>query len=64
MMEDDDYEEDEEESEVCKQASLYAMLELAWHLCQAIFLEALPAGCLIQQLAEWVTWNCSEWLAG
>lgn len=64
MMEDDDYDDDddgERESVLCKQVSLYAMLELAWHLCQAIFLESLPAGCLIQQLTEWVTWNCSEY---
>jgi len=56
----DEDEDEDEESEVSKQASLYAMLELAWHLCQIIFLEPLPAGCLIQQLQEWVTWNCSK----
>ncbi len=56
-MEDD---EEEEESELRQQVFLSSMLELAWYLCQVIFLEALPAGCLIQQLQEWVTWNCSE----
>lgn len=38
----------------------YVMLELAWHLCEVLFIELLPAGCLIQQLLEWIQRNTSE----
>ena len=39
---------------------LYAHLELAWHLCEVLFIEILHAGCLIQQLLEWVVYNASK----
>lgn len=41
-------------------ASYYAMQELAWHLCEVLFIELLPAGCLIQQLLEWIQRNTSK----
>ncbi len=37
------------------QIELYTMLETAWHLCEILFIETLPLGCLIQQLLEWVS---------
>lgn len=40
--------------------SFYAMLELVWHLCEVLFVEVLPAGCLVQQLWEWIQRNASE----
>ena len=40
--------------------SYYAMLELVWHLCEILFIEVLPVGCLIQQLLEWVQRNGSK----
>lgn len=43
-----------------EEASLYAMMELAWHLCEVLYIEVLPAGCLIQQLLEWVRWHGSR----
>lgn len=39
------------------QVTLYSMLELVWHLCEVLFIEVLPAGCLVQQLLEWVQWH-------
>lgn len=39
---------------------LYTHLELAWHLCEVMFIENLHAGCLIQQLQEWVVYNASK----
>ena len=33
------------------------MLELTWHLCEVLFIEVLPTGCLVQQLLEWVRWH-------
>ena len=41
-------------------AAYYAMQELAWHLCEVLFIELLPAGCLIQQLLEWIQRNTSK----
>ncbi len=35
----------------------YSMMELVWHLCEILFLELLPAGCLVQQLLEWIRWH-------
>ncbi len=54
--------EEEEDAEQRRQLTLfYAMLELLWHLCEFLFVEVLPgAGCLIQQLLEWVQHNASE----
>jgi len=31
-------------------------------LCEVLFVEVLPAGCLIQQLLEWVRWHSGEQL--
>ena len=54
-------EEEEGDQETRKSLALfYAMLELTWHLCEVLFIEVLPAGCLIQQLLEWVQHNGSE----
>ena len=36
------------------QHHMYSALEVAWHLCEILFIETLPSGCLIQQLLEWV----------
>lgn len=36
------------------QCDQYTLLEIVWHLCEVLFVETLPAGCLIQQLLEWV----------
>ena len=51
-----DAESDEDEaSEPLKdQLDLYFLFEVAWHLCEILFVETLPQGCLIQQLLEWV----------
>lgn len=38
----------------------YALQELVWHLCEVMFVELLPSGCLIQQLLEWVQRNASK----
>ncbi len=47
----------EERDRLTQQSHLYAMTELAWHLCEVIFIEVLPPGCLVQQLLEWVCWH-------
>ena len=47
------YDEDEHTS-LKEQIEVYSMLETAWHLCEILFIETLPLGCLIQQLLEWV----------
>ena len=47
----------EERDSFTQQSHLYSMMELAWHLCEVIFIEVLPPGCLIQQLLEWVCWH-------
>ena len=36
------------------------MMELVWHLCEVLFIEVLPAGCLVQQLLEWVCWHAGQ----
>ena len=36
------------------------MMELVWHLCEVLFIEVLPAGCLVQQLLEWVRWHAGQ----
>lgn len=36
------------------------MIELVWHLCEVLFIEVLPAGCLVQQLLEWVCWHAGQ----
>ena len=33
---------------------MYSLLNVLWHLCEILFIETLPVGCLIQQLLEWV----------
>jgi len=38
-------------------ALFYSGLKLVWHLCEVLFVEVLAAGCLIQQLLEWVQHN-------
>lgn len=43
-----------------QECSLYAMIELVWHLCEVLFIEVLPAGCLVQQLLEWVCWHTGQ----
>ena len=40
-----------------EQSHLYSMMDIAWHLCEIIFIELLPPGCLVQQLLEWVCWH-------
>lgn len=40
------------------QTSLFASMELIWHLCEIVFLEVLPVGCVMQPLLEWVRWHC------
>ena len=47
----------EERDSLTQQSHLYSMMELAWHLCEVIFIEVLPPGCLVQQLLEWVCWH-------
>ena len=49
--------DEEEEKVLSDQSSLYSMLELAWHLCEILFVEVLPGGCLVHQLLEWVRWH-------
>eukprot|EP00117_Sycon_ciliatum_P044290 scpid43655/ scgid31977/ Nuclear pore complex protein Nup85; 85 kDa nucleoporin; FROUNT; Nucleoporin Nup75; Nucleoporin Nup85; Pericentrin-1 len=36
---------------------LFGNVELIWHLCEIIFLEVLPVGCVMQPLLEWVRWH-------
>jgi nuclear pore complex protein Nup85 len=36
---------------------LFTSWELVWHLCEILYIERLPAGCLMQQLLMWVTWH-------
>ena len=43
-----------------QESSLYKMMELVWHLCEVLFIEVLPAGCLVQQLLEWVCWHARQ----
>lgn len=43
-----------------QECSIYAMMELIWHLCEVLFIEVLPAGCLVQQLLEWVRWHAGQ----
>ena len=47
----------EEKASFTQQSHIYSMMELAWHLCEIIFIEVLPPGCLVQQLLEWVCWH-------
>ena len=47
-------EEGDEVTQLREQIELYSILEIAWHLCEVLFIETLPVGCLIQQLLEWV----------
>ena len=49
--------EDEGGGDCSDQVSLYSMVELTWHLCEVLFIEVLPTGCLVQQLLEWVRWH-------
>lgn len=39
-----------------KQAELFSSIALVWHLVEILFIEVLPAGCLVKQLIEWVCW--------
>ena len=43
------------------QCELFSMMELIWHLCEVLYLEILPVGCLIQQLLEWVRWHSASY---
>ena len=43
------------------QCELFSMMELIWHLCEILYLEVLPVGCLIQQLLEWVRWHSTPY---
>ncbi|KAL5473916.1 hypothetical protein EMCRGX_G028483 [Ephydatia muelleri] len=43
------------------QCELFSMMELIWHLCEILYLEVLPFGCLIQQLLEWVRWHSTSY---
>lgn len=46
---------DDDDIELLKdQCEQYTLLEIVWHLCEVLYIETLPAGCLIQQLLEWV----------
>ena len=51
---------EEEQEQVSDQSNLYSLLEVVWHLCEILFIEVLPAGCLIQQLLEWVRWHSTH----
>ncbi|XP_064393229.1 nuclear pore complex protein Nup85-like [Halichondria panicea] len=49
--------EDDGDHGYSDQVTLYSLLELVWHLCEVLFIEVLPVGCLVQQLIEWVRWH-------
>ncbi len=44
-------------TDVTAELQAYSMMELIWHLSEILFLELLPAGCLAQQLLDWVRWH-------
>ncbi|CAI8026143.1 Nuclear pore complex protein Nup85 [Geodia barretti] len=43
-----------------RQAQVFSTMALVWHLVEILFIEVLPAGCLVKQLVEWVTWAGQE----
>jgi nuclear pore complex protein Nup85 len=43
-----------------QQEKLFSTMALVWHLTEILFIEVLPAGCLVHQLAEWVCWAGKE----
>ena len=46
--------DEEERQQIKDQLEMYSLLNVLWHLCEILFIETLPVGCLVQQLLEWV----------
>lgn len=45
---------------MCVQERLLSSWELVWHLCEVLYLENLPPGCLVLQLLEWIKWHSTH----
>lgn len=45
---------------MCVQERLLSSWELVWHLCEVLYLESLPPGCLVLQLLEWIKWHSTH----
>lgn len=42
------------------QLDLYSILEMLWHICEALFIEADGGGYCLQELLHWVKWHFND----